>query len=102
MNVHSATSQQEKSKSTVLGVTTHLRNSEVLEFGVEGERMDSALRMCWEKGVAQEEGRVRVTGSETLNPKLHPVPFSNWLSELSNASSENRGSNFYYDKMDIE
>lgn len=45
-----------------------IRNSEVLGFGVEGERTDSAMRVCWEKGVTQEEGRVRVTGSGTLNP----------------------------------
>lgn len=101
MDVHSAASLQ-KNKSTVLGVTAHLRNSEVLEFGVKWERTDSAMRVCWEKGVTQEGGRVRVTGSETPSPKLHPVPFSNWLCELSTASSENRGSNLYYDKMDIE
>lgn len=71
MDVHSAASLQEKSKSTVLGVTVHLRNSEVLEFGVKWERTDSAMRVCWEKGVTQEEGRVRFTRSETLNPKLH-------------------------------
>lgn len=71
MDVHSAASLQEKSKYTVLGVTAHLRNSEVLEFGVKWERTDSAMRVCWEKGVTQEEGRVRFTGSETLNPKLH-------------------------------
>lgn len=102
MDVHSAASLQENSRSTELGVTAHLRNSQVLGFGAEGERTDSAVRVCWEKGITQEEGRVRVTGSGTLNPKLHPVPFSNWLCELSNASSENCDSNFYYDKMDIE
>lgn len=60
MDVHSAVSLQEKSKSTVLGVTAPLRHNQVLEFGVEGERTNSAVRVCWEKGVTQEEGRVRV------------------------------------------
>lgn len=39
-------------------------------------------------------GKVRVIGSGTLNPKLHPVPLL-LVNELSNASSKNHEPIFY-------